>query len=523
MPPKSTVRRVIVVGITTFETVIRLIRLMTMIDYLSRTVLKSTLHRIVLVILSLLVGCGPNGEVFDNAICIQNITTIDPTEGAKRVQTVIIKDGKILRIAPTAELKLSSSNTIIDGTGKFLMPGLWDAHIHFAYIEELAPRMFDLFLIYGITSVRDTGGKIEFVTAWRDSARRQPLNAPRVMVAGPLIDGIPNVYDGSDPGHPPLSLGSGSVKAVAQLVERLDSIDVDFLKAYEMLTPEQFLKVMELAKAKGLKVTGHVPLSMDVITASNAGLNSMEHMRNLELSCASNADQLLKERREILSKGKNLPGHELRSSIHTAQREVAVTNYDDNKANGILEVLKKNDTWQIPTLALNTGQTRLPYGRPEWQESFEYLPYEIGNEWRTTTAQASPADVPQFRKDYTKWMLNMAAKVHKAGIPMLAGTDTPIGFLTPGLSLHEEFLVLVEAGLSPQEALKTATINPARYFKLESELGSIKEGQWADLVMLDANPLEDIRNTLRIIAVVKQGKVFGESELNVIKERLRGR
>ncbi len=474
------------------------------------------------VCLSIVSGCQAPGEVFEGAFCIQDITTIDPTDGAKEGQTVIIKDGKILRISPTAELKLSSSNTIIDGTGKFLMPGLWDAHVHFAYIEELAPVMFDLFLLYGITSVRDTGGKIDFVTAWRDSARSSPTDAPRVMVAGPLIDGMPNVYDGSDAGHPPLSLGSGSVNAVARLVERLDSVDVDFLKAYEMLTPEQFLKIMELAKAKGLKVTGHVPLRMDVISASNAGLNSMEHMRNLELSCASNADQLLKERQEILSKGRNLPGHELRSSIHTAQREVAVANYDDNKANAILEVLRKNDTWQIPTLALNTGQTRFPYDRPEWLESFEYLPGAIGNEWRELT-KTEPATIPQFRKDYTQWMLNMALKVHKAGIPMMAGTDTPIGFLTPGLSLHEELLVMVEAGLTPQEALKTATINPARYFNLENELGSIKEGHWADLVMLSANPLEDIRNTLRIIAVVKQGKLFAESEFNVIKKRLRKR
>jgi imidazolonepropionase-like amidohydrolase len=466
-------------------------------------------------------ACTPRGEVFENSVCIQNITTIDPTEGAKAGQTVIIQNGKILKIASTAELKLSSSNQIIDGTGNFLMPGLWDSHVHFAYIEELAPRMFDLFLLYGITSVRDTGGKIDFVTAWRDSARRHPTDAPRVRVAGPLIDGMPNVYDGSDDGHPPLSLGSGSVEAVARLVERLDSLDVDFLKAYEMLTPEQFMKIMELAKAKRLKVTGHVPLSMDVTSASNAGLNSMEHMRNLELSCASNADQLLKERRDILSKGKKMGGGELRTSIHTAQRQVAVANYDDNKANAILEVLRKNDTWQIPTLVLNTAFTRFPFARPEWQESFTYLPDTMTNEWRHDTAEAMKAEVSQFRKDYTAWLLNMALKIHKAGIPMMAGTDTPIAFLTPGLSLHEELQIMVDAGLTPQEALKTATINPARYFNIENELGSIKEGYRADLIILYGNPLEDIRNTLKIKVVLKEGKVFGEEEIEMIKERLR--
>src|SRR5262245_3153705 len=114
---------------------------------------------ILVLIISFLSGCGPGGQVFENALCIQNISTIDPADGVKENQTVIIRDGKIIRIAPTAELTLASSNNIIDGTGKFLMPGLWDSHVHFAYMESLAPRMFDLFLLYGITSVRDTGGK----------------------------------------------------------------------------------------------------------------------------------------------------------------------------------------------------------------------------------------------------------------------------------------------------------------------------------------------------------------------------
>jgi imidazolonepropionase-like amidohydrolase len=452
-------------------------------------------------------------------VCIENITTVDPTDGLRPNQTVIIKDGKIFKIAPTPELKLSPKNQIIDGNGKYLMPGLWDSHIHFAYIEELAPSMFDLFLLYGITSVRDTGGKIGFVKDWKDKALANPTDAPRVMIAGPLLDGMPNVYDGSDPGHPPLSVGSGSVEAVAKLVQQLDSIGVDFLKAYEMLTPDQFMMVMKLAKEKGLKVTGHVPLSMDVTTASNAGLNSMEHMRNLELSCASNADELLLQRQVALAKSKNISGGDLRSSIHAAQRQIAVENYDEKKANAILEVLAKNQTWQIPTLALNTGQTRLPYGQPEWLESFEYLPDTIRSQWRIGLA-AAPA-LTNFRMVYSKWLLDMAAKIHKAGIPMMAGTDTPIGFLTPGLSLHEELIVMVEAGLTPADAIKAATLNPARYFNLENELGSVKEGMWADLLILSANPLANIKNTQRIEGVMKQGKYYDQAALNEIRKRLR--
>ncbi len=196
-------------------------------------------------------------------------------------------------------------------------------------MEDLAPSMFYLFLGYGITSVRDTGGKMDFVKMWKDKALANPSDAPRVMIAGPLLDGMPNVYDGSSPERPPLSVGLATVEAAVNKVNELDSLGVDLLKAYEMLTPEQFAIIAKMAKEKGLKVTGHVPLSMDVISASNLGLSSMEHMRNLELSCASNADELLQQRLQLLEAEKDSAGGVLRSKLHNLQREMAVKNYDD--------------------------------------------------------------------------------------------------------------------------------------------------------------------------------------------------
>ncbi|WP_350284561.1 amidohydrolase family protein [uncultured Croceitalea sp.] len=455
-----------------------------------------------------LASCQPKEFVFENAICIKNISTIDPTDGLKENQTVIVKDGKIFKIADTSSLLLSKENTIIDGKDKYLIPGLWDAHVHFAYIEELAPRMFDLFLSHGITSVRDTGGKVDFVKKWKDKALANPTDAPRVLIAGPLLDGKPHVYDGSDAAHPELSVGLSAVEDVTTEVENLADKGVDFLKAYEMLTLEQFKKLNELAKAKGLKVTGHVPLSMDVISASNAGLNSMEHMRNLDLSCASNADELLEQRTKMLADGANDPGGKLRSSIHTAQREMAFNNYDDARANEVLAVLKKNDTWQIPTLALNTLFSEKYFAREDYQKSYVFLPDSIGDYWKKRSNILKDYPVSEFRAAYDNWNFMMVKKIHDAGIPIMAGTDTPIAFLTPGYSLHEELASLVKAGLSPLEALQTATINPARYFNMEDELGSIRENMWADLVILEANPLEDIHNTKKIETILKQGKVY---------------
>lgn len=463
----------------------------------------------------LLIGssCKQKTLFFPESLCLENITIVDPISGEVPNQTVVITAGKIQQVGPTDQLPLSKENKIIDGQGKFLIPGLWDAHVHFAFMEEMAPRMFDLFLRYGITSVRDTGGKIAFVNSWKNKAEEMPEDAPRVMVAGPLLDGMPNVYDGSDPMHPPLSEGHENVDAVSQTIDHLIDQDVDLLKAYEMLTPEQFAHITEVASQHNLPVTGHVPLLMDVIQASNAGLNSMEHLRNLELSCASDSDELLEKRRHLMKTGKHDPGGVLRSRIHNAQRQHAVQNYSEERADQVLAVLKKNRTWQIPTLALSTGAVERPFADPKWQVSFADLSSETEAKWKSQISDFEKTEISDFQKTYASWMRMMVGKINKAGIDIMAGTDCPIFFLTPGRSLHEELEVLVKSGLTPLEALKTATINPARYFNMESELGRIKEAMWADMVILNSNPLEDIGNTKDISAVIKQGKLHSVSNL----------
>lgn len=471
-----------------------------------------------LVVLSCIAGCKEPALFFKGARCIEDISIIDPEKGLIAHQTIILKDGKILKVAPSETLELSRENQIVDGKGKFMIPGLWDAHVHFAYEEELAPRMFDLFLAYGITSVRDTGGRMDFVKKWKEKALADPTNAPRVMIAGPLLDGMPNVYDGGDPGHPPLSVGLTTVEEVTLKVNELDSLGVDLLKAYEMLSPEQFAKITQMGKEKGLKVTGHVPLSMDVISASNAGLNSMEHIRNLEFSCASNSDELLRERQEIIAMSTTEKGAALRTKIHELQRMKAVENFDENKANEVLKVLADNGTWQIPTLTLAKAYSTRYFANPDWQESFKSLPSSIERQWKSQIEEYMKTEVPESSRQYSKWFLNMVGKMHESKIEIMSGTDTPIFFFTPGRSLHKELELLVEVGLSPLEALKTATINPARYFNLEHELGGIKENMWADLVILNANPLENIDNTRLIHAVIKQGKYYDRSKLDQLLE-----
>ncbi len=464
-------------------------------------------------------SCGSKGELYEDAICIEHINTIDVANGPQENMTVIIRAGKIIKLVPSQDIPLAKGNDIIDGTGKYLIPGLWDTHVHFAFQENLAPYMFPLFLAYGITSVRDTGGELTFVKKWKDLSLAHPKEAPRVMIAGPLIDGLPNVYDGSDPFHPPLSVGVATVEEAVQMVDYLDSMGVDLIKAYEMLSPEQFKAIVERAHSKNLKVTGHVPLSMDVISASHAGLNSMEHMRNLELSIADNAVALLSNREKLLDQGTNEKGSLLRTMIHQTQRMTAIGRQDETIKKKVLGVLAQNNTWQIPTLALYTNFTKRPFLEASWQQSYQLLPDSIRLAWEVGIERLTEREVTEQNLDYLSWMYQMAGDIHKAGIEIMAGTDCPIGYLTPGFSLHKELEALVEAGLSPMEALKTATLNPAIYFNMEDQLGLIKEGMIADLIVLGKNPLENIRHTQDIKAVVKDGVYYSKEELdNRLKE-----
>lgn len=450
-------------------------------------------------------------------IKFQNINVIDAKEGLQKNMTVLVKDNRIIKVAKAADMAPTGAKQTIVGTGKYLIPGLWDAHVHLVFTEGLESSMFRLFLAHGVTSIRDTGGQLKLVLPEREKARKDPQNAPRVMVAGPLLDGKPTVYDGSTPNNPHLGLGAGTVAEAEKNADEMIAAKVDLLKAYEMLTPEAFKAILAKGKAAGLPISGHVPLSMDVVEASDAGMSSMEHMRNLEFACASDWEDLLTTRQKMLFDGQEEVGSTLRRNIHKAQRTHAVANQDAVRRTEVLKHLADNGTWQIPTFSIMTAFSERFVTRRDWQRSFTYLPSEIRDTW-TKNSIAFARDTPEdpASKEYAKWMFDMVGYMQEAGVEIMAGTDCPIFFLTPGYSLHEELALLVKAGMTPLQAIGAATTKPAAYFKLDKELGLIQEGFFADLVVLDANPLEDIRNTIKINAVIRDGKLHDRAALDVL-------
>jgi len=439
-------------------------------------------------------------------IVIENITLIDAKNGTRTNQTVSIENGVIQSIG-SAKLDMEDSQ-IIDGEGKYLIPGLWDAHVHLTFIPEIDHEThFKLYLKNGVTSIRDTGAILSKLQPSLNFIEENPNTTPRLFYAGPLIDGADRVYKGMEPGFPNLSIGIDETSNIPEVVDGLVKEGVTFLKSYEMLTRETYLELLKVAGQNGLRVTGHVPLSIDLEEAIEAGLGGMQHVRNMDLACAKDADNLLGDRQVSLENEASIAGSALRTHIHSSQRYYAIDNTDDERCLRIIMKLSEYGVFQTPTLTINTFDSRRFYADPKWRETYQELPKAAENNWMQGSLKLANIDVTENAKKFDAWSLSLVNKMHQEGVKIIAGTDTPIGYLTPGYSLHKELELLSEAGLSNMDVLRSATITPAEFFGMENQMGTIEVGKLADLVILDKNPLMSISNTQSIHRVIVKGQI----------------
>jgi len=456
-----------------------------------------------LVLMALLTACA---EPESTATAIINVTVIDAINGVRENQTVVF-DGDEITTVRSSGAELSVAETI-DGTGKFLIPGLWDFHVHLTYDERFMDSMPALFLSYGITSVRDTGGLMHKMLPVVEKMRAPDAVAPRVFFAGPLLDGNFVVYDGES--RPEIGVRNATPDDARKMITDLKAQGVDFIKIYEMVSPAVFEAMVETANELGLPIDSHVPLSL---RASSAGpsVDSIEHLRNIEMDCASNAPELHETRLELLKNPEGHSGGDLRSSLHSLQRLPAIANYDEARCDQTIEALMS--TTQVPTLRLGALNIAPPFERDDWQDALSRIREDAREDWTESSAAMADNPIEEFTR-FGEWALFLVGRMHARGVPIGAGTDTPIFISVPGYSLHSELEYLVRAGLSPLEALKSATVRPAEFFSLQDEMGTVDVGKKADLVLLDANPLENIANTKRIAAVISKGNLLTQNELS---------
>jgi len=442
-------------------------------------------------------ACADSAERAD--LAIENVTVIDAARGARTGQTVVVRGDTIVAVGDAGSIPAAAE--VVDGTGRFLIPGLWDMHVHLTYDPVLEPVMARLFLRWGVTSIRDTGGLLDEMLPLVRSMRADGALAPRVFFAGPLLDGARVVYDGV--GRPEIGVANPTIESARARVAELAAAGVDFIKIYELVSPDVFEALANAAEERGLPIAAHVPLSMRARSVAPR-VRSMEHLRNVEMDCAASPEALLRVRRSVLAEEGDVAGADLRARLHALQRLPAIAAYDPAECEQALATM--GSTIQVPTLRLNSFALRPAFSRDDWFRALEDAPDGIAESWRAA-GEAWRAERPAQDTTFASWSLRLVAQMHERGIPIGAGTDTPINYSLPGYALHSELEMLVRAGLSPLEALGAATIRPAEFFGLENEMGRVAPGMRADLVLLSADPLADISNTRRIEAVVSRGRL----------------
>jgi imidazolonepropionase-like amidohydrolase len=434
-------------------------------------------------------------------LAITHVTVIDATGAPPRPNmTVVIVGNRIQQLGASADGAIPGDAQVVDGSGKFLIPGLWDMHVHWYEKDYLT-----LFLANGVTGIRITSGQ-PLHREWRKQIEVGTLVGPRSVIASEIVDG-----------PKPYWPGTISVSDEAQARQAVDKIKQDragdFVKVYTFLPRDTYFAVVDEAKKQDLAFEGHVPLSVTPEEASRAGQKSFEHLTGILAACSTRSDEIHRAQRADLAL--DVAGKPTFWGPNVQKlRQAAVDTYSPKKAAALAAVLKSNHTWQCPTLTLLHSLAYSDEPSNSEDPRLKYLPKSVKGNWHPGDTYGETAqDYALARKEFQR-DLQIIGVMQRNGVGILAGTDTPNPFCVPGFSLHDELGFLVQGGLSPMEALQAATLNPARFNGREKDLGTVETGKIADLVLLDANPLDDIGNTKKIAAVLYDGKYFSRTALD---------
>ncbi len=451
-------------------------------------------------------ACGRPAEVRPTpepgitlALVNANVVPMD-RDTVLRGQTLLIRDGRIARMGPAASLAVPAGVRTIDAGGGYLVPGLWDMHVHAMSRSE---EHFALFLAHGVTGVRDMGGYLDTLRAVR--ARLSPTAAPRLVAAGPLLDGPRHQWSYAIAWH---------LETPAQARAAVDSLareGVDFLKIYGALSPAVYQAVAAAARERRLPFAGHVPVDVGAAAASDAGQASLEH-GGLDITvgnCVPNAG----------ARALQLLGVWVNQGYGAyIQGKLALRGESDPAcAADLYARYRRNGTHVVPTIVNELRDS----ATVDWA-ALQYADSASRGACVGTVAAFQQADAGVRRAYYDAFLQDVGA-LHRAGVVLLAGTDVPNPCLVAGASLHAELERLVQAGLTPYQALRAATVDVGRFLGAGDSLGIVAPGAAADLVLLDANPLDDIRNTRRIRLVVRGGVVHDRAALDAILARARER
>ena len=448
-------------------------------------------------------------------IAFVGVTLVDVEQGRSVPnRTVVVSQGRITAVAAETTVDLPPDAVRIDARDLYLMPALWDMHTHVYAVSPLLD--LPLYIAYGVTNVRDMQGCptagdpfiacAEDKRRWTREAQQGVRVGPRIvastsfMANGPTmrerLSGVPDFF------------GTATPEEARAFVHHQAAQGVDAIKIYDRLPREAYFALVEEAKTSGLDVVGHRPWAVSAIEVAAAGQKSVEHARvflheahpgSAALRAAAERGQWREDRRRT------------------------IVEHDSAMANEIFSAFVEHGTWYVPTHLTRWVDAYADDPAVRQDTLLRYLHPLMKWQWledvNATVAEDTSAEGRQAYRDFYQKGLDLTAAAHRAGVKILAGTD----YIVPGADLHRELENLVAAGLSPADALRTATLNPALYFGLEQEYGSVETGKVADLLLLDADPLRDIRSTQRIQAVVFNGNLYDRAALDGLQSLVRQR
>lgn len=419
-------------------------------------------------------------------VAITHVTAIDVDRGTARADLTVLIDGsRITAIGPTATTPTPSTARIIDARGRYLIPGLWDMHVH--TVVPTGRQLLGLYVANGVTGVRDMGGDFGTIQRWRREIASGGLVGPRIVAAGPYLEGH---------GSPIAHIEVHSPDDARRAVDSLTSLGVDFVKVHSALPRETFFAAARAARTRHLALAGHLSRNVSVEEASDSGQRSLEHLLGFVNVCT--------------------PAESVAFAAVDPLRRIVFNTCTSRDQRSVYAHLARNGTWVTPTLATAWEFAVLPKHDVPGDSLSRFISDSL-REYIIGIFDPPPALPPDGdvlgRRLFVK-RRQLVRALHDAGVPLLAGTDAPMRNVPPGFGLHEELAELTRSGLSPIAALRAATLEPARYFGAVDSLGAIAVGKLADLVLLDADPRADIANARRIAAVLTRGRVYDRAALD---------
>ncbi|MNS15756.1 dihydroorotase [compost metagenome] len=416
-------------------------------------------------------------------------------------KSIVINNGVIVDVVDSKKISKYQAKEVVNTNGKYVLPGLWDMHMHFGGGDTLITEnknLLPLFIAYGITTVRDAAADITpSVLQWRTAINNGKLLGPTIFTSGPKLEGYKSIWPGD--------LEITTSEELSKALDSLQKLKVDFVKITDnAIKPELYLEAIKAARDRGFKISGHVPYSLTMEEVVDAGLSSVEHLSYVWKAGTKNEKEISVK----IAKGE-LKGRAISKEI--------LKNFDEASALAIYKKMAEKGTAVTPTL--NISYT-VAYLDKNDHKSDDYLKY-IGKglqrtyDWRAKRAAQDNAEAIEFRHEVFEKTASILPLLQKAGVKILAGTDA--GFLNsydyPGLGLHQELELLVKYGLTPLEALQASVVNSPAFLNKDN-YGAIAKGKIADVLLLDENPLENISNTQRIYAVITKGKLFNRKKLD---------